>query len=90
MRSEYNYFLFLCIVILVSSMLHLVISFPYYVLIPLFVIVIIPVLLRGMVIKKFNLDENHTRVVFSCVTCGNEHNDESCPKCGSKMKRGKF
>ena len=90
MRSEYNYFLFLIIVILVSSMLHLLMPFPYYVMIPLFVIVIVPVLFRRMVIKKFNLDGNHARVVFSCVICGNEHNDESCPRCGSKMKRGKF
>jgi hypothetical protein len=26
-------------------------------------------------------------VKYFCMKCGNEHNEISCPKCGSKMKR---
>jgi hypothetical protein len=26
-------------------------------------------------------------VKYYCMSCGNEHNEIACPKCGSKMKR---
>ena len=32
-------------------------------------------------------DEGYRRVKYFCMKCGNEHNEISCPKCGSKMKR---
>lgn len=89
MKPEYNYFLFLVFVIISSGMLHLIVPFPFYFIIPLTFFVIIPLTFRKMVIKKFNLG-NNTQVVFCCAICGNEHNNNSCPRCGSKMKRGKF
>jgi hypothetical protein len=30
---------------------------------------------------------DYRRVKYYCMNCGNEHNEISCPKCGSKMKR---
>jgi hypothetical protein len=32
-------------------------------------------------------DDNYRRVKYFCMKCGKEHNEISCPKCGSKMKR---
>jgi rubrerythrin len=26
-------------------------------------------------------------IKYYCMSCGNEHKEISCPKCGSKMKR---
>jgi hypothetical protein len=28
-----------------------------------------------------------SQVKYFCMSCGNEHKEISCPKCGSKMKR---
>lgn len=33
-----------------------------------------------------SMDEN-TSVRYYCMSCGNEHKEIACPKCGSKMKR---
>jgi hypothetical protein len=33
-----------------------------------------------------SMDEN-TSVRYYCMSCGNEHREIACPKCGSKMKR---
>jgi hypothetical protein len=32
-------------------------------------------------------DDSYRRVNYFCMKCGKEHNEISCPKCGSKMKR---
>jgi hypothetical protein len=32
-------------------------------------------------------DHDYRRVKYFCMKCGNEHNEISCPKYGSKMKR---
>jgi hypothetical protein len=32
-------------------------------------------------------DDSYRRVKYFCMKCGKEHNEISCPKCGSKMKR---
>ncbi|MFZ0568546.1 MAG: hypothetical protein WAM22_11130, partial [Nitrososphaeraceae archaeon] len=29
----------------------------------------------------------HTTVRYYCMSCGKEHREIACPKCGSKMKR---
>jgi hypothetical protein len=29
----------------------------------------------------------NTSVKYYCMSCGNEHKEIACPKCGSKMKR---
>jgi hypothetical protein len=31
--------------------------------------------------------DSYRRVKYFCMKCGKEHNEISCPKCGSKMKR---
>jgi hypothetical protein len=30
---------------------------------------------------------NNTPLKYYCMSCGNEHKEIACPKCGSKMKR---
>jgi len=30
---------------------------------------------------------NGSSVSYYCMSCGTKHNQSSCPKCGSKMKR---
>jgi len=30
---------------------------------------------------------SNSQVKYFCMSCGNEHKEISCPKCGSKMKR---
>lgn len=32
-------------------------------------------------------DDSYRHVKYFCMKCGKEHNEISCPKCGSKMKR---
>jgi hypothetical protein len=31
--------------------------------------------------------DNNSSVRYYCMSCGNEHREIACPKCGSKMKR---
>jgi rubrerythrin len=31
--------------------------------------------------------DSSSQVKYFCMSCGNEHKEISCPKCGSKMKR---
>jgi hypothetical protein len=35
-------------------------------------------------------DYAYRRVKYFCMNCGNEHNEISCPRCGSKMKRVEY
>jgi hypothetical protein len=30
---------------------------------------------------------SNSQIKYFCMSCGNEHRDISCPKCGSKMKK---
>jgi hypothetical protein len=30
---------------------------------------------------------NNTPLKYYCMSCGNEHKETACPKCGSKMKK---
>jgi hypothetical protein len=32
-------------------------------------------------------DHQHRPLRYYCMSCGKEHNDVTCPNCGSKMKR---
>ena len=47
--------------------------------------------IRGFIKSLFrspssSMDGN-TSVRYYCMSCGNEHREIACPKCGSKMKR---
>jgi rubrerythrin len=47
--------------------------------------------IRGFIKSLFrspssSMDSN-TSVRYYCMSCGNEHREIACPKCGSKMKR---
>jgi hypothetical protein len=35
----------------------------------------------------FSGNSSSSQVKYFCMSCGNEHKEVSCPKCGSKMKR---
>jgi hypothetical protein len=37
--------------------------------------------------SMFGGGNSSTQVKYFCMSCGNEHKEISCPKCGSKMKR---
>ena len=44
---------------------------------------------RKKVIKRMNTMFGNSSN-YSCVNCGTRHNETTCPKCGSKMKRAEF
>lgn len=35
----------------------------------------------------FGSNSSDSQVKYFCMSCGNEHKEISCPKCGSKMKK---
>ncbi|MGA9933853.1 MAG: hypothetical protein WBP83_01910 [Nitrososphaeraceae archaeon] len=35
-----------------------------------------------------SIDYGQSQVRYYCMKCGNEHREITCPKCGSKMKKG--
>ena len=37
--------------------------------------------------SMFGARSSSSQVKYFCMSCGNEHKEISCPKCGSKMKR---
>jgi hypothetical protein len=39
--------------------------------------------------NSYNNIENAV-INYHCMICGNNHNDKSCPICGSKMKKASF
>ncbi|MGH9979088.1 MAG: hypothetical protein ACRD8Z_25140 [Nitrososphaeraceae archaeon] len=48
--------------------------------------------MRGLFGSLRSSDQNpstygYNPIKYYCMSCGNEHKDISCPKCGSKMKR---
>ena len=45
---------------------------------------------RKKVIKRMNAKFVNSSSGYSCINCGTRHNEITCPKCGSKMKRADF
>ena len=45
---------------------------------------------RKKVIKRMNAKFVNSSSSYSCINCGTRHNEITCPKCGSKMKRADF
>ncbi len=47
--------------------------------------------IRGFIKSLFRSPSSsmygNTSVRYYCMSCGNEHREIACPKCGSKMKR---
>jgi hypothetical protein len=41
------------------------------------------------ILSNFSHTTNYgqSQIKYYCMTCGNEHREIACPKCGSKMKR---
>ena len=43
--------------------------------------------IKGMFSSTSSRPYESSRVKYFCMSCGHQHKEISCPKCGSKMKR---
>ena len=43
--------------------------------------------IRGMFSSTSSRPYEYSRVKYFCMSCGLQHKETECPKCGSKMKR---
>ncbi|MGH9983224.1 MAG: hypothetical protein ACRD8W_04620 [Nitrososphaeraceae archaeon] len=43
--------------------------------------------IRGMFSSNSSRPYEYSRVKYFCMSCGLQHKETECPKCGSKMKR---
>jgi uncharacterized paraquat-inducible protein A len=35
-------------------------------------------------------NKNNDRINYYCISCGTKHDEECCPRCGSRMKKASF
>ena len=44
-------------------------------------------LIKSLFRSPSSYTDDRAQVRYYCMSCGNEHREISCPKCGSKMKK---
>ncbi|HYJ02999.1 MAG TPA: hypothetical protein VEW92_12380 [Nitrososphaeraceae archaeon] len=87
-----NQALWLGISLAISIAISLVVPFPYSLPIIIGVFLLLSFYIRQRQFKKLGLSSatmfgNSSSVNYYCMNCGAKHNQVSCPRCGSKMKR---
>jgi hypothetical protein len=84
----------------ISLAISLVLPFPLSLAAIFGVIILLNMYMRGVMIKRigsmgraamfgsvFGASQNSSSLKYYCMSCGTEHRQIACPKCGSKMKR---
>jgi hypothetical protein len=83
-----------------SLAISFLVPFPFSLLMLFFAILGIDYVRTRQVMKKMGISDiremfrsfsnpqtGYHPLKYFCMSCGNEHREISCPKCGSKMKR---
>jgi len=86
-----NQALWLGISLAISIAISLVVPFPYSLPIIIGVFLLLSFYIRQRQFKKLGLSSatmfGNSSVNYYCMNCGAKHNQFSCPRCGSKMKK---
>jgi len=79
----------------ISLAISLFIPFPFSLPIIIAVFILLSFYMRKRALKKMGLSGSSmfggygsgSSLSYYCMSCGTKHNQASCPRCGSKMKR---
>ncbi|MGD1837319.1 MAG: hypothetical protein ACPKPY_04590 [Nitrososphaeraceae archaeon] len=75
----------------ISLAISIIIPFPYSLPIIMGVFILLSFYIRKRTLKRLGVSGatmfGNNTVNYYCMNCGTKHNQLSCPRCGSKMKR---
>ena len=84
----------------ISLAISFVLPFPISLVAIFGVFILLNMYMRRVIIKRignmgggamfgsmFGPNQNSSSLKYFCMSCGSEHRQIACPKCGSKMKR---
>jgi hypothetical protein len=84
----------------ISLAISFILPFPISLVAIVGVFILLNMYMRRVMIKRigsmgggamfgsmFGANQNSSSLKYYCMSCGSEHRQIACPKCGSKMKR---
>ena len=76
----------------ISLAISFFVPFPYSLVIIMAVFILLSFYMRKRAMNRMGMSGTTTMfgsntLNYYCMSCGTKHNQASCPKCGSKMKR---
>jgi len=75
----------------ISLAISFLIPFPYSLPIIIAVFILLSFYVRKRTLRRMGMSGasmfGYNSLNYYCMNCGTKHNQASCPKCGSKMKR---
>jgi hypothetical protein len=84
-------FLWIGISLGISLAISFLVPFPYSLPIIMAVFILLSFYVRKRSLKRMGMSGasmfGYSSLNYYCMSCGTKHNQSSCPKCGSKMKR---
>jgi hypothetical protein len=80
----------------ISLAISIILPFPISLVVIIPVFILLSIYLRKIMIRRigagkglgiFNPGIGSGKLKYFCMSCGTQHDQLACPKCGSKMKR---
>jgi hypothetical protein len=83
----------------ISLSISFLVPFPVSLVVIVIAFLLISFIRRRLMMKKMGMNMNglfnpassrsngYSSVKYFCMSCGHQHKEIACPKCGSKMKR---
>ncbi|MER5176596.1 MAG: hypothetical protein ABJB76_08475 [Candidatus Nitrosocosmicus sp.] len=76
----------------ISLTISFLIPFPFSLPIIIIVFIMLSYYIRNRAMKKMGMTGSvfggtGSSISYYCMSCGTKHDQSSCPRCGSKMKR---
>src|SRR5918996_1144860 len=91
----FNIMIWLGISLGISLTISVLLPFPMSLVVIIAVFVLLNFYMRRKLMQKMRMNEagipslmdgGGSSLKYSCINCGTQHKDVSCPNCGSKMK----
>lgn len=87
--------LWLLISLGISLAISMIVPFPFSLIVIIAVFILLNFYMRNRMMKRMGMGSGGmfgssmfgSSINYYCMNCGTKHNEASCPKCGSKMKR---
>jgi len=89
----------MCVYVGISLTISFLVPFPASLVIIIITVIALSFIRRKLIIKKIGINMKgmfnttssrpyeYGHVKYFCMSCGHQHKEIACPKCGSKMKR---
>jgi hypothetical protein len=78
----------------ISITISILIPFPISLVIIIAVFIMLNLYMRKRMMQRMGMGSSmlggDTSLKYYCMSCGTQHNQATCPKCGSKMRRVGF